>query len=309
MPSLKTISGQSAISNRSKDDPLQADDPLENYDSCSLCRNSGSVIKFELIDVNDYLFSLVRKCLPLISDLKFLNKLCEDCIKQLNSFSTFIDKVVSSQSTVAISKHSDHDKMNIKVEPIASCDDEENLTSNGITKPLSPIVGRSLSSHSFTPQKKCEILEIVDIKPFHFDGALQHESYEDENDIQILSPKQLKVEIDPDEFESNELEQIRNYLFISTVFLQDHNYVKSNVKTENDDGDDITKNLPQMNPSLKGCDSCNKIFSSFKKYLIHKMFFHEATKSEAEILSYEKHEKTKLSEDTKYLFNHHKEKI
>ena len=286
VPSLKPKSRSCAIINTIEclqdDEPIveiEEEDPLGSNDSCSLCHNSEPFnSKLKLID--EFFFSLIRKCLPLIIDLNFLHKICEDCMKLLNTFSSFIDKVVQSQNTMTIPKHhSDNEPLNIKsyikIEPIASYEDEEKI-SNDLNKPWS-LINRNLSALTLTPPKKCEILEIVDIKPFHFDGTMHHESYDDEDDIQILSPKQLKVEIDPDDEDgSNELEQIRNYLFISKVFLQDHNYVKSNVKIEFED--ETTKSQIQSNVSFKLCNLCNKSFSSFKKYLAHKIHFHPITK-------------------------------
>lgn len=278
VPSVRLRPNCSSINNerlRVQDDEpveVEVDDPLGNSDYCSLCRNLGSSIKLKLID--DYFFSLIRKCLPLMHELGFLQKLCEDCMKHLNAFSTFMDKILLTQNPTKILRQADHEGLNIKsyikVEPIASHEDEEKAII-ATSHPCSPDI-------SLTPPKKCEILEIVDIKPFHFDGTLQ--SYDDEDDIQILSPKQLKVEIDPDDEDgSNELEQIQNFLYISTVFLQDHNYVKLNVKTEYDD-DATTKCMPDTSMTLKVCNLCNKSFSSFRKYLMHKFYFHPSTNLE-----------------------------
>lgn len=263
---------------------VEVEDPLGPSDSCSLCRNSGSLMKLKSVD--EYYFSLVRKCLPfLIIDLNFLHKLCEDCIKHLSTFSSFIDKVVSSQNLISNTSQpaeQSHEVLNIKnyikVEPVANYEDEEKQTSSSITSPQWPTIRQNLYSLPFTPPKKCEILEIVDIKPFHFDRSLQHETF-DEDDIQILSPKQLKVEIDPDDEDgSNELEQIRNFLFISSIFLQDHNYVKSNVKREFDE--ESNENLAETSEHLKVCVLCSKSFTTIKRYLMHKIHFHRTIKSE-----------------------------
>lgn len=256
------------------DEPVEVvlEDPLSN-DACGLCKNSSHAT-LNLVD--DYYFGLIRKCLPLVNiNLNLLQKLCADCIKMLENFSLFVDKVISSQCIFvpepSILKCPER---SIKVEPLTSFDEE-------LKRPNIQVVNFTQQSPSFTQQKKCEILEIVDIKPFHF----HQESYDDEDEIQILSPKQLKVELtDPDEDGSNELELIRNYVHISTVFLHDHNYtltstlkgVEHNVKTEFDD--DAVLCEPAV--VVKICNLCNKTFKTFKKYLIHKLRVHQAMKTQ-----------------------------
>ena len=271
------------------DEPQEVgiEDPLSD-DECSLCRASSNS-SFHLVD--DYYYGLVRKCLPFTINLSFSQKLCGDCIKNLNNFSSFIDKIISTQNlstNVNFPEIAPVINRNIKVEPTTNFENEVKIPSIHVIDftQQSQAYKSTTACNSFMPPKKCEILEIVDIKPFmepfHFDGGMQQENYDDEDDIQILSPKQLKVELtDPDEDGSNELELIRNYVFISTVFLQDHNYVKnetldnieSNVKTESIDE---LEQFEDSQPSriIKFCNFCSKSFKSIKKFLIHKITCH-----------------------------------
>lgn len=277
------------------DEPIevQMEDPLGSDDYCGLCRTSSSTL-----NMDEYYFVLIRKCLPwLLVNENFIQKLCVDCVNQLNSFSSFIDKVVGSHdvtparpvpSEVSVFRNPIG---NIKVEPISNFEEEPRVPSIQVvnfTEQSPSMLNRfEPPLPQFPPQKKCEILEIVDIKPFHsFDGSMQHETYDDEDEIQILSPKQLKVELtDPDEDGSNELELIRNYVYISTIFLKDHNYTKpseadseQNVKQEFDDDIAISEGCIKPNKSLKICHLCQRTFKTFKKYLVHKSLLHQPVK-------------------------------
>lgn len=295
---IPTISGKdNHKTNSPKEDPandesdaveVEASDPL-NIDFCSLCRSSATV---NITD--DFVLNLIRKCLPISVNISSLQKVCDECIKNLKSFSSFIDKV---SATHRIPERIDNlgytevnMQRNIKVEPITSTENDEKRPSiqviNFAAQEPSLINPSYLSMmpNPFTPQKKCEILEIIDIKPFHYE-AMQQESYDNEDDIQILSPKQMKVELtDPDEDGSNELELIRNYMYISTVFLQDHNYskctlegVEQNVKTENDDDFlEVNSENHAQQTAARICKLCNASFRTFRQYLMHKTFEHQS---------------------------------
>lgn len=274
-----------------KEDEL-VEDPPGSDDVCGLCRSTNSTV-----NMDDYYFVLIRKCLPLLLvNENFIQKLCAECINQLSNFSTFIDKVTCSHDIITSQNVPEPDEVNvfrssignIKVEPISNFEEESRMPHIQVVNftQQSPIINRmDLPPPQFTPQKKCEILEIVDIKPFHsFDGSMQHESYDDEVEIQILSPKQLKVELtDPDEDGSNELELIRNYVYISTVFLKDHNYTKpsksaeQNVKMEFDDDMGSFDERHSKKP-LTICHLCHRSFKTYKKYLIHKSLSHQPSK-------------------------------
>lgn len=263
-------------------DPLRPVDMDGGNDFCGLCRDSSHAT---LSLKDDYYFGLIRKCLPLVVvNTILLTKICCECINHLTLISKFIDKIASSQNNIIKPKMHDENvyvSESIKIEPIANFEDEPKIQ----TEPSIQVIdfanssimelnsGESrLSTHM--PQKKCEILEIVDIKPFHFDGALQLETYDDEDEIQILSPKQLKVELDPDDG-SNELELIRNYIHQSTVFLQDHNYTlknDENVKTEFEDDDAGESSKLTI---IKICKYCNKSFVNMRKFLAHKATVHK----------------------------------
>lgn len=270
---------------------MEVEDPLFD-EFCSLCRTTST--KLEIIDDNhsSLIEKTISKCIPINSI--FIQKICKHCVDLLSTFSLYIDKVSTSQQIYAESILLEQEdaslKGRIKVEPIANFEDEVQKTPSihviDFAQQSYPEPPRAPSA--FMPQKKCEILEIVDIKPFHFhDGTLQHEqSYDDEDEIQILSPKQLKVELtDQDEDGSNELELIKNYMFISTVFLQDHNYVKPElmakpgVKTEYDPEMESFDNSPYATTTFKICNICYKNFKTFKRLLIHKNVKHPTRKA------------------------------
>ena len=256
---------------------VETEDPLNN-DRCGLCKSSSC-----LTAVEDFHLGLVHKCLPFIMiNETLLQKLCKNCISILDTFSMFMDKILMLENNACQLSQQDYipdsniiQNHRIKVEPVANIEEEIKIPSIQVVdfaqEPRIP--------YPFT--KKCEILEIVDIKPFNFDGSLQQENYEDEDEIQILSPK-VKVEIDPDEDGSNELEQIMNYVFISQIFLQDHNYTKTStlkltdetVKMEFDD----ETNPEAQHETARICNTCYKSFKSFKKLLIHKIINHQSSK-------------------------------
>lgn len=203
----------------------------------------------------------MRKCLPFVNfNLSLMQKICCDCTEILNTFSSFIDRVVVAQN---IQNQEVSIPRSIKLEPLP---EEEQPT---------------LPARASTSQKKCEILEIVDIKPFNFlpfeTNALTCEitdqNYE-EDEIQILSPKQLKVEINDQE---DELELIRKYVNMSLTFMHDHNYVLNpdrNVKTE---CEEVQQEVSEIKPvPCKIC--CGKKFYSYKRFLLHKVKKHKEVK-------------------------------
>lgn len=263
---------------QTEDEPVEVplEDPLSNS-ICNLCASSSHSLTL----VYDDHVSLIRKCLPFSINSNHIQKLCTECIRNMNAISSFLDKVISAQHVLANSGYNQEEEANmkrrIKVEPISNYEGESKADQEAPTIHVVDFSQRQ--PKQLTSQKKCEILEIVDIKPFNFDATLQQE--DDEDDIQILSPKQLKVELtDPDEDGSNELELIRNYIHISTVFLKDHNYVKDEsekggVKTEHDEVEDF---LIEQSASIKICRICHKNFKSIRKYLIHKNVVHRQKK-------------------------------
>lgn len=228
-----------------------------------------------------------------------MQKICVDCVAILNTFSSFIDKIliaqnvfnqeiVQQQNENHLMPFVEHDMRistpprscqlpRIKVEPMAF-EDELKMPflkpKNFAIKPSSTL-------------KKLEILEIVDIKPLNFlpieTNALNcdvGDSYE-ENECQILSPPQLKVEIAEDG--DNELELIQNVVQKSTVSLQDHNYVMGqqinvlrSVKKETDNEvfeDEIPVESHVEITSYRVC--CNKKFVSIRHFLLHKIRRHK----------------------------------
>lgn len=301
---IPTLSGEDNqhVESSLKSDPVQYEsdaievepsDPL-NFDFCSLCSSSSGKIN----SMDDFILNLIRKCLPISVHLTSLQNICDECVKNLKSFSSFIDKVATLHSLPDKIENSfcleANIHRNIKVEPITNNENDEKRPVIQVinfaakeTSMMNPYEDLGMMSNPFTHQKKCEILEIIDIKPFHYE-TMQQESYDNEDDIQILSPKQMKVEIpDPDEDGSNELELIRNYMYISTVFLQDHNYTKlegveQNVKTENDEEMNIevtSENQAQqsrLTKVLRSCKLCNASFRTFRKFLVHKTFEHQS---------------------------------
>ncbi|CRK93001.1 CLUMA_CG006621, isoform A [Clunio marinus] len=212
----------------------------------------------------------------------------------------FIDRIITSQS-FSLDNGRNNIVETIKVEPIVEPNPqfESELKFHNKTPSVhvanlgQPDFNERIEMNHLTPQKKCEILEIVDIKPFNFNMTINHEPYDEEDDIQILSPKQLKVELtDPDDVGGNELEQIRNYIFVSTVFLQDHNYscnsvplrsIDNNVKMEHEDcgeerfnaDHESSHNLSIDAPIVKHCDLCKKSFKTPKEYIVHKIISHQ----------------------------------
>lgn len=232
-----------------------------------------------------------------------MQKICVDCVAILNTFSSFIDKILIAQNIFnqeIVQQHNENHVMplvvendlriptrscqlpGIKVEPMAF----EDETKMPFLKPINfANITPKIIKHN-SSQKKLEILEIVDIKPLNFlpieTNALNcdvNDSYE-ENECQILSPPQLKVEIAEDG--DNELELIKDFVHKSTVILQDHNYVISqqinvlrSVKKESDN-EVFEEEIPVEShveiTSYKVC--CNKKFSSIRHFLLHKIRRH-----------------------------------
>lgn len=250
---------------------VELEDPLYALSlECGLCLNKEAHI--QIADENH--ISLIRKCLPILAiNIYGIQRICYDCLTSLKTFSCFIDKIINSQSN--IEQYEDDENFNncanIKVEPISNYD-EEKLQSFELLRPVIP----SRLTMPFTPQKKCEILEIVDIKPLLYDHS-QQDTY-DEDDIRILSPRPLKVEL-PDDDGNNEMEQIEKYMFITSVFLQDHNYAKKSVQSEvqpvKTEFIENPVEFVQETRKFIMCNFCKKTFNNFKKYLSHKMQQHQ----------------------------------
>lgn len=250
---------------------LGTEDPLGS-DVCSLCQNGKNQ---QYLPIDDFYIALISKCLPFTIQFSFLHKLCTDCAQHLTTFSLFIDKIILAQNQmlpVAVENVTTDNSFpaapsvrKIKVEPISSFEQEEKLPSIQVI---------DFVHQQKSQQQKCEILEIVDIKPFSFDGNLQHELPEDD-EIQILSPKQLKVEL-TDHDEENEVSSILS------IFRQEHNYVRNdvievaepNVKTERIEDESSLPSRPS-----KICSSCNRSFSTIRKYLVHKISQHPRSKT------------------------------
>lgn len=253
---------------------IGTEDPLSS-DVCSLCQDGKN---HRLLEIDDFYIALITKCLPFVVQLSFLQKLCSDCAQHLTNFSLFIDKIILAQnqmqmlpivteSVTANNLPAAPSVRKIKVEPMSTFEQEEKL-------PSIHVIDFVQQSQQKSQQQKCEILEIVDIKPFSFDGNIQQENPEDD-EIQILSPKQLKVELTDHDEEA----EASNIL---AVFRQDHNYVRNdvieiaepNVKTERIDDESLIISRPS-----KICSLCNKSFSTIKKYLIHKISKHPRSKT------------------------------
>lgn len=249
------------------------DEPLI-YESCGLCRTQ--TIMHQLNSFDEYNFTLMRKCIPFINfNVSCMQKICVDCEAILNTFSSFIDKILIAQNLISQEiiqqQNESRQFMNIKVEPPP---EDEEVMINFERPPA--------KAQRPPTQKKLEILEIVDIKPMNFlpyeTNALNcelNETYEE-------CPPQLKVEI-ADEGD-NELEEIKKYMFVSSVCMHDHNYFMEgqelnmrNIKTEYE-VEEISEEQPDFFESriVKIC--CRKKFKSFRKFLLHKMVKHKKTK-------------------------------
>lgn len=273
------------------------EEQTENYEFCGLCRTLSRERSLILIDDNN--FSIMRKCLPFINfNLSLMQKICCECNEILNTFSSFIDRVIVAQNMLNQEvpiRRIDEIPRSIKLEPLIEDDLQiPRLAPKNFEEHLALQPNRTNTS-----QKKCEILEIVDIKPFNFlpfetnaltceiseQNVINDTSYE-EDEIQILSPKQLKVEINDQEEGENELELIKNYVYISTIFMHDHNYVKesshgNNVKTEFDEDIQVQSSRSMTPSSVQEISHpkricCKKKFRSLKKFLLHKIVKHKS---------------------------------
>lgn len=258
------------------DEIVMIDDEPLIYESCGLCKTQSPIQQLHLFD--EYNFTLMRKCIPFINfNVNLMQKICVDCEAILNTFSSFIDKILIAQNLInqeiILQQNESQQFMNIKVEPPP----EEEVEVINFENPP-PRAQRPPT------QKKLEILEIVDIKPMNFlpyeTNALSCEINESYEEIQ----PQFKVEI-ADEGD-NELEEIKNYILISSVCMHDHNYFMEsqeinmrNVKTEYD-VHEISESpvLADFTVTriVKIC--CRKKFKSFRQYLLHKMARHAKIK-------------------------------
>lgn len=264
---------------------LIEDEPLI-FERCGLCRTRSAVHQLHPFD--EYNFTLMRKCIPFINfNINLMQKICVDCEAILNTFSTFIDKILIAQNLISqefVLQQNESQFSGIKVEPTHE-DENFNVSPIKFIEQINPKIQKPPTL------KKLEILEIVDIKPLNFlpyeTNALNscevNESYE-ERECQILSPPQLKVEIAEDG--ENELEGIKNYMLISSVYLHDHNYYMENqeinvrnVKTEYEVQEIFeSQNMIESNQTqwVKIC--CKKKFKTFRHYLIHKVIRHKRLK-------------------------------
>lgn len=274
------------------------------FECCALCRTQSANYHLNLFD--EYSYSLIRKCIPFVNfNLSFMQKICVDCLAILNTFSSFIDKIIIAQNIFnqEMVQQQQNEIINVNMRPLdiqsstaiprikiepQNHDDEPKIP---FLKPINFSTATTSSQSLKTSQKKLEILEIVDIKPLNFlpmaTNALNcEESSYEEDECQILSPPQLKVEIAEDG-DGTELELIKNDVHLSTISLHDHNYVNhgeninvKNVKKETDhdiheifDYSQIPVELHVEVNDLKIC--CNKSFNSIRKFLLHKMKRHQ----------------------------------
>lgn len=262
-------------------------EPLYNNNTpCNLCNSLRTVSHLQNAEENHFL--LIKKCLPAVKLNNEIHKICYDCLDQMEVFSSFIDKVVCFQhiiDPIQINQEVDTMKskpvnINIKVEPICYVDGEDDYkfssgpSSETNWRPVE-IPPPQINPNVWIQKQKCEILEIVDIKPFPF--LFEDQETSDEDDIKILSPQQLKVEdiTDYDEFcqeSQNVLEFNRNY----KMSHQDHNYVsfQQSLKQEYDFSNEILSNLLEK----KKCLYCKKVFKNIKHLILHKIKRHNRTK-------------------------------
>lgn len=206
---------------------VQTEDPLS---SCSLCASCCH----HLTSVYEDHINMIRKCLPFPINSECMQRLCSECINALTTITVFIDKIAQNLATnSSYDQEVSNNRRRIKVEPVSSYEGYEE------EKPSSHVTDGN-------PQKKCQILEIVDINFLCSN-----------NDEQILSPHQLKVELEDPE---DDVEQIFSYVRL------DHNYNKEeSVKAE-------------VITTVKICKVCCKSFKTIRSYLLHKNNVH-ATKS------------------------------
>lgn len=272
---------------------VEEEDPL-NQNICSLCKAKSS--KMSVVD--DVCFGLIKKCLPLITIHDSLDNICFKCNGTLRSFSSFIDKVISTQCsamTINLPEPTEESAnfefiRNIKTEPITNyeCGEDRNqklpfiqiVDFNDPSKFL-PNVNQNQTTHPLTSsQNKCKILEIVDIKPFLYrnenQGLIQipSEGFVEDDEIQIVPPnRQMKIEL-PDLNCVDELENIKKF----PSAMNDHNYHRyneSDIKIEFDE--DYQEH--QTMDVLRICRLCKTNYDSVKKYLIHKLKQHPPNKS------------------------------
>jgi hypothetical protein len=282
------------------------DEPLIEYELCGLCRSQSTSV----VDIDDYHFT-IRKCLPFINfNLSLMQNVCKTCVSILNTFSTFIDRVIVAQNILnqdvtTVHPHQriiDTIPRNIKLEPLPF---EDELVLEHMESSVHEV--QDFPVRASTGQKKCEILEIIDIKqPLNFlpfqTNALARELNESNVDlapvepvanVHILSPNQLKVEInDQEDYDvggENEFEHNKNYILLTAVHNHDHNYVRDlqtedNVKIELDDeshGDSVTPfvPIPEEVTHYYREICCGKKFNSIKRFLMHKLRRHNAKNS------------------------------
>lgn len=262
------------------------DDSHNNNIACNLCNNLRTINHIQNVEDNHLL--LIKKCLPTVKFNNEIHNICYDCLDQMELFSSFIDKVACFQQfidPIQINHEVDIMKpkpvnINIKIEPISYADGEDDYKfSSGpsLETNWQPVEQEltQINPIVWSQKQKCEILEIVDIKPFPF--LFEDQETSDEDDIKILSPQQLKVEdiTDYDDLcleSQNVLEFNRNY----KMSHQDHSYAsfQQSLKQEYDLSNELLNNLLER----KHCLYCKKVFKNIKHLILHKMKRHKRTK-------------------------------
>lgn len=253
------------------------DDPII-YESCGLCKTPSA--QHHLSNFDEFNFTLMRKCIPFINfNINIMQRICVDCEAILNTFSSFIDKILIAQNLInqeiILQQNELQFLRNIKIEP--SSEEEYSINSEN----------SSLKIQKQPVQKKLEILEIVDIKPMNFPGNfLPYETnalISEINESYDEAAPQLKFEIADDA--NDELEEIKKYMLASSVCLHDHNYhhldvnmgnvIKKEYEVREDHEISDSPVPPEINEIqfVKIC--CRKRFNRFKSFLLHKIIKHK----------------------------------
>lgn len=212
---------------------------------CGLCQESSQLAVENRLE--NYI-DLVTKCLPGLN-INFENilnkKICQNCINCLIQFSKFIDKITIVHSSLELTNisHLVQKPLQIKKEPDPICEEEENgdYGDECVIVPVS--------------EKKCEILEIVDIKPdlnFDFSGAFNSLK------VELCEPREFDYDLEPIMFASH-----------------DHSYHQLKNEFENEYSSKAIS--PKRIPG-KVCNKCPRAFFSTKSLLVHKQTSHRVIK-------------------------------